>query len=123
MKLNYFFIAGIMLTLLLFILFGCDKNSNSPESNTNNDVVNIGGHVYLSNSANIPIPNATVGTSLDTVKTITDSLGSFMLTTITPAHYSTTPYTIYITASGYQSGGGTWRWGDHPINQVFYLSH
>lgn len=109
--------------ILIFASFVCDKNSNPTESNTNNDVVSIGGHVFYNNATNIPIQGAVVGTSLDSLTTITDSNGSFLLITKTPAHYSTTPYTIIITASGYQTGGGTWSWGDHPVNQVFYLSH
>ncbi len=127
MKANTVFITSIIILFLLFVLSGCNKSNNSTESNTesntSNSVVSIGGHVYICNSANIPIQGAVVGTSLDTIITITDSLGSFMLITHTAAHYASTPYTIYITASGYQPGGGTWSWGDHPINQVFCLSH
>ena len=129
MKLNNAFIRAACFTTLLFISLSCDKDTKPTESSNNsgtsisNDVVTIGGHVSDCSNINSPIQGAVVGTSLDSSKAITDASGSFQLRTNTPAHYSNTPYTIVINAAGYQTGGGTWTWGDHPINQVFCLSH
>ncbi len=83
--------------------------------------VNIEGHVYESGTNN-PISGAVVSTSLDEVTVATDSNGHFFLQTITDANYATTPYTITISASGYTTYSENHSWGDHPSDQVFYLS-
>jgi hypothetical protein len=123
MRTNNVFLIVTCFTLLLLVSLGCDKDTKPTESSTSNDVVTIGGHVYNCNNMNTTIQGAVVGTSLDSLTAITDASGNFQLRTNTPAHYSNTPYTIAINASGYQTGGGTWVWGDHPINQIFCLSH
>lgn len=74
----------------------------------------------VTNSA--PIAGAILGTSLDSATTVTDAAGHFRLVTATAAHYCCTPYTIYISAAGYQSFAGTWSWGDYPVDQVFQLT-
>ncbi len=101
-------------------VFCCSKDTGTT---VNNDVVTISGRVDDCSNVNTSIQGAIVGTSLDTLTAITDAGGNFQLKTNTPAHYSNTPYTIIINASGYKTGGGTWTWGDHPANQVFCLSH
>ncbi|MDA3832705.1 MAG: hypothetical protein PF495_04850, partial [Spirochaetales bacterium] len=90
------------------------------------DYVSIDGNVfegegYLADHTN-PVQGAVVSTSLDSQTAITDANGHFFLQTNTPAEYSSTPYTITISASGYQTYSGTWTWGDHPVGQEFCLS-
>ncbi len=107
-------------TLLLISTMSCDKNNETTESN---DFVIIEGYVCDCNNTIIPIQGAIIGTSLDTKTAVSDAKGYFILKTITTANYSSTPYTIFINSPGYQTGGGTWVWGDHPTNQVFCLNH
>ena len=123
MKINNTIIMVLCFALLNLLSLGCNNDDGPSGSNNDNGPVSISGHVYFGPATSIPIRGAVVGTSLDSVTAVTDSSGSFHLVTITPPHYSSTPYTITISASGYQTGGGTWRWGDHPVDQVFYLVH
>ena len=93
----------------------------SEEVHARNEFVTIDGHVYEEGSNN-PIPGARIATSLDGMEIRTDSTGHFFLQTYTPDNYSDTPYTITISATGYQTFSDTHTWGDHPSGQVFYLS-
>lgn len=93
----------------------------SEEVHARNEFVTIDGHVYEEGSNN-PIPGARIATSLDGMEIRTDSTGHFFLQTYTPDNYSDTPYTITISATGYQTFSNTHTWGDHPSGQVFYLS-
>lgn len=86
------------------------------------DYVTIQGCVYDDPTTMNPIPGAVVSTSLDSQTAVTDANGCFFLQTNTPATYSNTPYTITIIAPGYPTFSQTWVWGDHPVNQVFYLN-
>ncbi len=91
-----------------------------------NDYVTIKGNVYEGNhgsfgspaNGNQPIANATVGTSLDSVTVVTDADGYFELKTNSNTEG---PYTITILAEGYRTFSVEHDWGDHPINQTFYM--
>ncbi|MCP3925285.1 MAG: hypothetical protein GY714_22150 [Desulfobacterales bacterium] len=91
-----------------------------------NDYVTIKGNVYEGNhgsfgspaNGNQPIANATVGTSLDSVTVVTDANGYFELKTNSNTEG---PYTITIQADSYRTFSVQHEWGDHPINQTFYL--
>ncbi|TWJ13875.1 carboxypeptidase-like regulatory domain-containing protein [Geobacter argillaceus] len=76
---------------------------------------------YVRNASGIAVAGAVVGTSLDTVTTTTDANGHFFLQTNTAANYSSTPYTITITKTGYTTFSQPWNWGDHPMGQLFKL--
>lgn len=76
-----------------------------------------------------PIAGATVGTSLDTVTAITDGTGRFFLATDTPVssdpaggNYRSTPYTIRVSAPGYQPISTVLSWGAFPTGQTFCLA-
>ncbi|MDL1964330.1 MAG: hypothetical protein LWW98_08375 [Deltaproteobacteria bacterium] len=86
------------------------------------DYVHIEGHVYKAGTT-IPVQGAVVSTSLDLQTAVTDANGHFFLQTNTLTGYSSTPYTITILASGYLTYSETHTWGDHPINQVFYVNY
>lgn len=83
-------------------------------------VVYIEGHVYATGTT-VPIAGAVVSTSLDGQIATTDANGYFFLQTGVVANYSTTPYTISITATGLTPFSLSWNWGDHPINQIFHM--
>ena len=83
--------------------------------------VSIEGTVR-SSSNNSFIQGAVVATSLDNQTATTDASGYFFLQTVTPANYSSTPYEIRITKSGFQTFRQTNVWGDQPRNQQFFLS-
>lgn len=87
---------------------------------TREDCVSIQGLVRNIITSD-PIAGAVVATSLDSVSVVTDSNGNFFLQTQTPSVYSSTPYTITVTKSGFQPFSGYWIWGDHPGGLVFEL--
>ncbi|MBW2738280.1 MAG: hypothetical protein JRE64_05400 [Deltaproteobacteria bacterium] len=86
------------------------------------DYMYIEGHVYVAGTSNSPVQGAVVSTSLDSQTATTDANGHFFLQTNTLAEYSSTPYTITISASGYQTYSVEHTWGDHPVDQVFTIS-
>jgi hypothetical protein len=76
-----------------------------------------------------PITGAIVGTSLDSVTATTDGTGRFFLATDTPVssdptggNYRSTPYTIRVSAPGYQPISTVLGWGAFPTGQTFCLS-
>ncbi len=92
--------------------------SNAPPG-PNGSYVSIEGNVYASAGRTNPIAGAVVSTSLDSQTATTDAAGHFLLQTSTPANYSTTPYTITVTKTGYTPFSQSWNWGDHPTGQTF----
>lgn len=86
------------------------------------DYMYIEGHVYAAGTSNSPVQGAVVSTSLDSQTATTDANGHFFLQTNTLAEYSSTPYTITISASGYQTYSVEHTWGDHPVDQVFIIN-
>lgn len=97
-------------------------SSGSQQQPVQNDsYVWIEGSVYASAGHTTPIAGAVVSTDLDSQTATTDASGHFFLQTTTPANYSTTPYTISITKSGYPDFSQTWNWGDHPAGQTFNM--
>lgn len=84
--------------------------------------VTIEGRVFLSGTGET-IPGAIVKTSLDQQMARTDSSGHFLLQTATNGrgNYAKKPYTITISADGYQTFSQAHTWGDYPSNQLFYL--
>jgi len=93
-----------------------DMHTKNPE-----EYVSIEGHVYFVGTTT-PVQGALVSTFLDSQTATTDATGHFFLQTNTLAEYSSIPYTITIFASGYQAYSVEHTWGDHPIDQVFYLN-
>ena len=81
----------------------------------------IEGRVFRRDTQ-IPIPGAMVSTSLDSETATTDEGGRFCLVTKTFPHFCCTPYTITISASGFETFSGTGIWGDHPTGQEFFLT-
>lgn len=81
----------------------------------------IEGRVFRSDTKT-PIQGAVVSTSLDSETATTDASGRFCLVTRTFPHFCCTPYTITISASGFETFSGTWIWGDHPTGQEFFLT-
>ncbi len=93
-------------------------SNNSPPIQIDS-FVSIEGNVYTSAGRINPIAGAVVSTSLDSQTATTDAAGHFFLQTSTLANYSTTPYTITITKTGYPTFSQLWGWGDHPTGQTF----
>lgn len=81
----------------------------------------IEGRVFRSDTQ-IPIPGAVVSTSLDSETATTDEGGRFCLVTRTFPHFCCHPYTITISASGFETFSGTEIWGDRPTGQEFFLT-
>jgi hypothetical protein len=97
----------------------CGSCTNSAEQNR---VVTIDGHVFVNGSSHTPVAGATVGTSLDSVRTTTDNVGHFHLATATAGNYCCTPYTITVGAAGFEPLDATHTWGDNPSDQVLWLA-
>jgi hypothetical protein len=93
-------------------------SNNSPPIQIDS-YVSIEGNVYASAGSTTPIAGAVVSTSLDAQTATTDAAGHFFLQTSTLANYSTTPYTITISKTGYPTFSQLWNWGDHPTGQTF----
>lgn len=100
-----------------FLVLCCSITSCADDSS---DYVSIGGNIYEQGTTT-PIQSAVISTSLDSQTTTSDQNGYFELETQTEANYSSTPYTITITASGYTTYSVYHTWGDHPSSQTFYL--
>ena len=83
--------------------------------------VTIQGTVWTNSLHTTPVAGAIVGTNLDGRTTVTDAAGKFFLETDTPAHFSSTPYTIIITRDGAPRSFGPGVWGDQPREQDFAL--
>ena len=86
--------------------------------------VSLEGRVVQATNAGpgAAIAGATVGTSLDSNTTVTDSAGHFFLLTGAPAVHATDLYTVTVTAPGCRPGGGTANWGDNPTGLVIQLN-
>ena len=86
--------------------------------------VSLEGRVVQATNAGpgAAIAGATVGTSLDSNTTVTDSAGHFFLQTGAPAVHGTDLYTVTVTAPGCRPGGATANWGDNPTGLVIQLS-
>ncbi|MEQ1533689.1 MAG: hypothetical protein HOO97_05845 [Sideroxydans sp.] len=83
--------------------------------------VTMSGHVYVAGSS-VPIQGAIISLSIATQTAVTDANGYFSLVTTAPANYCCTPYTVSVSATGYQTGGGNATWGDHATNLGFPLT-
>ena len=97
--------------------------SSTPPPPQTVSYVSIEGYVYASSGRTTPIAGAVVSTSLDSQTATTDANGHFFLQTKTPANYSTTPYIITVTKTGYTTFSQSWNWGDHPVGQTFNFNN
>jgi len=97
------------------------KDAPTDDLNTFNGAVSIQGHVRRQDN-NAPIAGAVVSTSLDGRTATTAADGSFFLQTQAVGDYSTTPYTITVTKSGFTTYNVNLVWGNRPRNQQFHLT-
>ena len=90
------------------------------QPSTPDDFVTISGQVVEA-WTNVAISGAVVSTSLDSETATTDASGKFFLQTSTKGDYSSTPYTVNVSAEGYETESLTLAWGDRAENQTFQL--
>ena len=105
----------VLLTLCASV--GCgitDGDEDDPEP------VIIEG-VVLSQNGGTPINAAVISTSIDGQTATTDATGRFRLETVATGDWCCTPYTLTISASGFQTFSQSHVWGQNPIGQEFFL--
>lgn len=85
------------------------------------EMITIEGDIFEKNTTT-PLKGALIGSSLDSASAVSDADGHFQLTTGVAAGGSTAPYTLTISANGYQTLTLNKTWGDHATGQIFYLS-
>ncbi len=117
----------VILFLMMCLALACTNEDSSEDSSEGNEEITsenviIEGKVFDGNNST-PIQGAVVGTSLDSKTATTNVSGDFKLVTNTSSNSGNTPYTITITAAGFQKYSQSFLWGGHPTNQKFYLYH
>ena len=101
---------------------GCgiiDSDIDSDEDEP--DVVTMEGTVASKNDGT-PIPGAVVGTSIDGQTATTDGAGRFRLQTQARGNWCCTPYTVTVTAAGFETFSLSFAWGQRPTGQEFFLT-
>jgi hypothetical protein len=69
-----------------------------------------------------PVSGAVVSTSLDGQTAITDANGDFILAAQAEGDFSGVPYTVTVTADGFEPWTETRDWGNFPLYEFFILT-
>ena len=106
-----------MMVLSIGVSVGCgilDVDENDPGT------VSIEGTV-ISTIGTTPIAGAVIGTSIDGQTATTDGTGSFRLETVATGDWCCTPYTITVSATGFETFSQSDVWGQHPVGHEYFL--